>query len=281
LPTKLKLSDSIYRIFFTSRDVNNKTYIGSFDIDLNHPDKTFNRTIEPLIEPGELGFFDDHGVQACSTIRIGKQVYLYYLGWNPGLTKPLFYTSIGLAMSNDNGDSFKKFSTAPILQRSQYDPWMVSGGTVIELKGMYHLFYLSGFKFEMVNNVATSFYDIKIATSSDGINWERNGKIAIPLKEDETNISRLSIEKVNDLWLAFYPVKRKNDHYSMGFAVSKDLQSWERQDSLANLTKSPGQFDSEAHDKMEAIYYQNRIYLFYNGNNFGYDGIGLAISEQI
>ena len=278
LPTKLKINNSKYKIFFTSRDQFNKTYIGSFDIDLDSLE-ICNITKEPLISPGKYGFFDDHGVQACSVINIDNKIYLYYLGWNPSLTQPLFYTSIGLAFSEDNGISFKKYSKAPILQRSEYDPWMVSGGTVIKHNNQYYLFYLSGFKFEFDVNIPTSYYDIKIATSKDGINWNRDGHIALPLKENETNISRPTIEYFNNKWHAFYPVKTKNEKYSMGYANSDDLINWTRLDDLANLVKSENDFDSEAHDKMEVIHHKNKLFLFYNGNRFGYDGIGLAIAN--
>ena len=278
LPTKLKIDNSNYKIFFTSRDKFNKTYIGSFDFNLDTLLIT-NKSESPLISPGNYGFFDDHGVQACSALQYNDKIYLYYLGWNPSLTKPLFYTSIGLAISEDNGLSFSKYSEAPILQRSKYDPWMVSGGTVVEKDNLFYLYYLSGFKFEFNNDIATSFYDIKIATSKDGINWDRNGLIGLPLNDNETNISRPSIEFFDNMWHAFYPFKTKNEKYSMGYAFSEDLINWTRLDEFANLKKSENDFDSEAQDKMEVIHHNNKLFLFYNGNRFGYDGIGLAIAN--
>jgi len=277
LPTRLFLGGNNYRIYFTSRDSQNKTYVGYFEIDLKEPEKIVRISNKPVLSPGPLGYFDDHGVQACSIVRADNgDLYLYYLGWNPGLRKPLFYTSIGLAISKDGGETFSKYSKAPILQRSEFDPWMVSGGTVIRDDNVWRMYYLSGFKFEMHEDSAISYYDIKYAESDDGIHWERSGHIVLPLEKNESNISRMSIVNVGDTFYAFYPVKKFEEGYRMGFANSKDGINWTRHDEKAGLSVSNSGFDSDALDKMEVIFHKGQFYLFYNGNNFGYDGIGLA-----
>ena len=40
--------------------------------------------------PGKMGEFDDSGVMPSSVVRINtNKIYLYYIGWNLGVTVPL------------------------------------------------------------------------------------------------------------------------------------------------------------------------------------------------
>jgi len=274
LPTPLYLQGSVYRVYFSSRDNNNYAYIGYFDYDIERK-KVVKVSDSPVVSPGPLGFFDGQGAQATSVNKINNRIYLYYLGWNKGSPEPLFYTSIGLAISDDGGDSFSKYSRAPIIDRSEHDPWMVSGGTVVEKNGQYFMLYLSGQR-ALINGNAETEYDIRIAYSDDGLIWNRNGDIALGLEADETNISRVTIIKEGDTYRGWYPVKRKNIGYRVGYAESTDLVEWDRKRDAAEMRVSEEGWDSKAIDKMAVIIHQKKKYMFYNGNNFGYDGIGLA-----
>jgi hypothetical protein len=278
LPTRLRLGGSRYRIFFSSRDKAERAHVGRFDIDFA-TGLISNRVREPVLVPGDWGHFDDHGVQACSIACADNgDLYLYYLGWNTGKKTPLFYASIGLAISRDGGETFSKHSTAPIMQRSRYDPWMVSGGTVIRQGTDWLMYYLSGFKFEFTEWGPVSWYDIKIARSRDGLEWTRSGEVALPLQEGETNISRLTIDEHQGRYRAWFPVKRFDVGYRCGSAESLDGVNWNRSDDHG-LSMSDSGWDSEAIDKVEVIRCGDRLYMLYNGNQFGRDGIGLAHSD--
>tara|TARA_B110000046_G_scaffold22868_1_gene21619 strand:+ start:2112 stop:3026 length:915 start_codon:yes stop_codon:yes gene_type:complete len=280
LPTSLYLQDDLYRIYFTSRDVQNRTYVGYFDWDIKMNKVLRQITKEPLLASGPLGYFDDHGVQATSVVRFEEKVFMYYLGWNPSLTRPLFYTSIGLAISEDGGNTFQKYSTAPIMDRNKFDPWMVSGGTVLIENGIWRMWYLSGIDFVINQEGATSRYDIKYAESKDGIRWKREGYVCLSLSSNETNISRISIIMSDGIYKAWYPVKRKGvSGYRMGYAESKDGLVWNRMDHLSGIEVSKEGWDSLAIDKQEIIKHKETYYMLYNGNAFGRKGIGLAISE--
>lgn len=278
LPTALHLEGDLYRIYFTSRNENNGTHVGWFEWDASRPTETGAVSPEPVLSPGPMGYFDDHGVQATSVVRHGDKVYLYYLGWNPGLNMPLFYTSIGLAISHDGGRTFEKYSPAPIMERSKFDPWIVSGGAVRKEGDLWRLWYISGFRFEHVGERGCkTWYDIKYAESKDGIHWERNGHVCLPLMENETNISRPSIVVENGLYRSWYPTKKDGKGYRIGYAESTDGLSWNRMDDQVGIDVSSDGWDSEALDKLEVIAHGDTKFMMYNGNRFGYDGIGLAV----
>jgi hypothetical protein len=279
LPTALKIGPSEYRIYFTSRDERNRTHVGFFHWNPESPENTYDHSAGPVLAPGRWGCFDDHGVQATSLNRLGDKVYMYYLGWNPSLTTPIFYTAIGLAISEDGGLNFEKHSEAPIMGRHDVDPWMVSGGTVMEFGPGFTMYYLSGISFE-IEPVVRSSYDVKMAYSEDGIHWDRKGEVALGLKEGESNISRMSILQGDEGLRSWFPVKRESEKgYRCGYATSVDGKNWTRQDQLAGIAPSGEGWDSGAIDKMWVVEHEGTEFMFYNGNQFGLDGIGIAIRE--
>ena len=99
-----------------------------FNIDLSKKqdydflkDKIVYEHKKPVLSPGKLGSFDDNGVVPSSIVRHGKKIYLYYIGWKPQSTTR--YSLItGLAISNNSGFSFKRYSKAPILNLSDKIP---------------------------------------------------------------------------------------------------------------------------------------------------------------
>lgn len=278
IPSSIYIDQDVVRTYFNSRDNENKAYVGFFDWELKSK-KILNRVDKPVLSPGDYGLFDDHGVQVTSLVQHGESIYMYYLGWNPGLKKPLFYTAIGLAISTDGGLTFNKYSKAPIMQRSEYDPWMVSGGTVIYDNKIWKMYYLSGQKMDFEDDKVTSYYDLKYAESWDGISWKREGITCLSLQKNETNISRISILK-EEVFKAWYPYKVKGKYYTIGYAESVDGISWERKDNQVNIELSEVGWDSQALDKVEVIQGYGEKIMLYNGNNFGFDGIGLAILKE-
>lgn len=279
LPTILQLNEILFRIYFTSRDCENKTYVGYFDWSPESPLSICNISKDPVLSPGELGCFDAFGVQATSVIRHNDEVYMYYLGWVVGKPDPIFYTSIGLAVSKDNGATFEKYSKAPIMERSVFDPWMVSGGTVLKNKNDWKMYYISGISFQILAGKAESIYDVKLAESNDGLNWTRRGITPFPLLENETNISRISFIQEENKLRAWFPVKKRGVGYRCGYAESINGSEFERMDHLAGIDVSEDGWDNYSIDKMEVLKYNGRYYMFYNGNAFGRDGIGIAISD--
>ena len=65
--------------------------------------------------------------------------------------------------------------------------------------------------------------------------------------------------------------------YRLGYAESFDGLTWERRDEHAGLDVSSKGFDSEMVAYAAVVKYEGRRFMFYNGNNYGYDGIGLAV----
>jgi len=197
MPVVQRLGGDLYRVYFASRDEQNRSHVGWLEFDIRSPKNILHLSSDPLLAPGPLGFFDDHGTYAASIVEYGEKLYMYYIGWNSGLRQPLFYTAIGLAGSEDAGKTFRKMFKAPVLARSEFDPWMVSGPFVMLEQGIWRMWYLSGWKWEESCGSLQSFYHIKYAESKDGVQWERNGLVCLDHRPGERNIARPCIIKEN------------------------------------------------------------------------------------
>src|SRR3569833_3253325 len=119
----------LFKIYFSSRDKSNRSFTGYVVIDINYPNQILELSTAPVLSPGELGEFDDSGAMATWLTRQGDQKYLYYIGWNLGVTVP-FRNSLGLANSTP-GESFERYSSGPIIDRSVREPQFCASFCVI------------------------------------------------------------------------------------------------------------------------------------------------------
>ena len=279
LPFADHLKNNDYRIFFSSRNSDNYSQIGSIDIDITQPHKILNQSKTPILSIGDLGSFDEHGVMGSSLVNFKGKKYLYYIGWNVGKSIP-FRWSIGLAISKDGGKTFEKFSKGPILDRNHIDPYMVSSPTVIYDNNLWRMYYISPMKCFYENNSFKAPYNIRYAESEDGINWKRNGVIAIDFKyPNEFAVGRASIIKEKGLFRMWYSYSI--DKYRIGYAESLDGIKWERKDEQVGITVSEFGWDSESIEHCYVFNHLNSKYMLYSGNDFGKSGFGIANLDSI
>src|SRR5206468_2418892 len=115
------------RVYFASRTPEQRSHIGWVDVELSDRPVVRARAALPVLSPGPIGHFDEHGVFPASVVQHDDgRLWMYYVGWTQGVTPPLFYASIGLAVSEDGGNSFTRVSPAPVMSRSAFDPCLVT-----------------------------------------------------------------------------------------------------------------------------------------------------------
>ncbi len=119
LPVAVPLDDVTLRILFAGRDDSNRSRIGWIDVDARDPSTVRGVSEEPILPLGDRGTFDDNGMTPSCVVQSGSLTYLYYIGWNPQVTVS-YRLSIGLAVSEDGGRSYRRFSDGPILDRDRF-----------------------------------------------------------------------------------------------------------------------------------------------------------------
>jgi len=277
LPTPVKIKKNIFRVFYTSRNKKNQSFITFTDIKISSEIKIIKHAKKPVLKPGQLGCFDDNGVTPSSVIKIGKKIYLYYVGWKPKSTTRYSLMG-GLAISENNGKTFKRYSRSSIFQNNDKEPFQImTAPYVLKTKNDWKLWYVSCEKWKNPNY---PIYNIKYASSKDGLKWKQTGKISINLKKNERAVARPSVIYLNKKFYMWYCKENKVGQYNMGFAISKDGISWKRADNKVGIYKSKKGWDSEMIAYPNIICHQKKYFMFYNGNEYGKNGFGVAISEN-
>jgi hypothetical protein len=268
------LVDDIYRMYFTTRDKKNRSHVASIDVDIANPTSYISISEKPLLEPGDIGLFDDSGAMGSCLIHWHNKVYLFYQGWSLGVTVP-FYTSIGLAICDNNSKSFKKSSIAPVFDRNNVD-YMTSIPFVMIEDDVWRMWYGAYQTWRIENNKPKHYYCIKYAESLNGKKWNPTGKVCIDFKSNaEYAITRPSVLKENGVYKMWYCYR--GDSYRIGYAESYDGITWERKDDEVGIDVSKSGWDSEMIEYPFVFIHKGSKYMLYNGNRFGKSGFGYAV----
>ena len=272
------ISGDIFRIYFTCRNKESQSHIGYVDVDFSNDFKVTGISDKPVLAPGEPGIFDDSGVAMGYMINVGNKKHLYYLGWNLKVTVPWLNT-IGLATWNEGAGAFEKYSRAPIMDRSNEDPFSISYPSILFDRGKYRMWYGSNLKWGKVQDDMA--HVIKYAESTDGIHWNRTNEVHINLEHpNEYALSKPLVIKDGNLYRMWYSFRSNGDitTYRIGYAESKDGNSWVRKDNEAGIDVSAEGWDSEMICYPFVFDHKGTRYMLYNGNGYGKTGFGIARS---
>lgn len=292
-PQALVFQDFV-RIYFSTRakDHTNGKFISHIAfVDF---DKDFRNILaisdQPVINLGDLGCFDEHGIFPISPLRIEDKIYAYTCGWSRRLSVSV-ETSTGLAISNNGGRSFTKIGSGPVLTSSLHEPFLVGDSFVRKYGELFHMWYIFGKAWlePKLDEPVARIYKIGHAISSDGIKWEKEeGKAIIPdvlgLNECQALPSVIKIGRRYHMYFCYRQAtdfrKNSNRAYRLGYAYSDDLVLWTRNDDLAGIEPSSTGWDSEMMCYPHIFQSENNIWLLHNGNEFGRFGFGIARLDQ-
>jgi sucrose-6-phosphate hydrolase SacC (GH32 family) len=284
--------DDFVRVYFSAVA---KDKIGKY---LSHVlfvdfDKKFrkikNISDKTVISLGELGSFDEHGIFPMNIVRDDNKILGYTTGWNRKVSVSVD-ASIGLAISEDNGLTFKKYSNGPILTASLDEPFLVGDAFVAKFKNAYHMWYIYGYKWivDPMEDEPQRIYKIVHAISNNGISWEREGRHIITDKLNENECQALPtviyFENKYHMFFCYRQAtgfrKIKERGYRIGYAFSEDLVNWIRDDDNVGIDVSEEGWDSDMVCYPHVFQCEGEIYLLYNGNEFGRFGFGIAVLDD-
>jgi hypothetical protein len=281
--------DDFIRIYFSTRAVestgmffSNIAYV-DFSKDLKKVIGVSKNTVIPL---GELGTFDEHGIFPINPFKDGDRILAYTCGWSRRVSVSV-ETSIGVVYSDDNGNTFKRLGPGPILTSSINEPVLVGDGFVQKYNNTYFMWYIFGKTWIKATDTEppARVYKIAYATSLDGINWDKVEAKQIVLDIiDENECQALpTVVEHNGIYHMVFCFRHASDFrtnpkrgYKLGYAYSKDLQIWIRDDEKLNFSLPDEGWDSEMMCYPHLFKVDDQIFLLYNGNNFGRVGFGLA-----
>jgi hypothetical protein len=260
--------------------------VSYIDVEKDRPGKIIYVHDEPILELGTRGTFDEFGIHPSTVVKNGEEVWLYYVGWTRCVSVP-YSTSIGLAISSDNGKTFTKYAKGPLFGRRPNEPFLETGPFVLQEDNVWHMWYVSGIEWIENSERLDPIYLIMNAYSKDGINWERDGKPCLENKLNNECHAHPTVIQENGLYHMWFSYRSATEFrefggssYRIGYAYSEDLRNWTRDDEHSGIDLSEKGWDSE----MQAYPYVSKVegqyMMFYNGNNFGKYGFGYAVQNH-
>jgi hypothetical protein len=273
-----RLDAKRYKIYFSTRNSENRAQIGWIIVDIDNPAKILTLSQNPLLSLPGPGFFDEDGVMGCQILDVGARKHLYYIGWNRGVSVPMRNAN-GLAMSEDGGETFHRYSAGPIMDRSIHDACFVASMCVAPHGDGYGMWYQSCFDWRATAEGLQHQYHLKYAHSPDGVLWHRDGLVAIDFRyPNEYAMTTPRILRHQDGFVMWYCYRGgpAGDTYRIGFARSADGLKWHRLDEEVDLPPSDSGWDSDMVCYPFLFEHDGTLYMLYNGNGYGRTGFGLA-----
>lgn len=287
IPTVAGRHGNAIRILFSSRDVQNRSWIARLDANADSLSEVLLVHAEPVMQLGKPGAFDDCGMMPSCVIEHNHLHYLYYIGWNVRTTVP-YHNAVGLAVSED-GENYRRLFEGPIMDRTAEEPYFCATTCVRIENGIWRNWYLSCTGWDHIDGKVEPRYHLKYAESCDGIHWKREGRIAIDYTNcNEGGVVRASVHRSENLWHMWYSYRAQSDYrtntaasYRIGYAESSDGLTWLRMDAPPGIKPSDDGWDSFMLAYPEVFELNGKLIMLYNGNGFGSSGFGYAESSRL
>ena len=286
LPVVDQLEGETLRVFFASRDDQNRSRIATIDLAASDPSRVLRTASEPLLPLGKRGTFDDNGMTPSCIVADGQLRYLYYIGWNPQVTVS-YRLAIGLAVSEDGGNTYCRYSSGPLLDRDREEPFFNTAPCVVRERDHWRMWYSSCTGWTEVHGRAEPVYHVKYAESGDGLSWLRTGVVCIDHDPETQAIGRPWVIRLGDHYGMWFSYRGLIDYrtdprtsYRVGYAESHDGLRWDRKPDPQGLERSEGGWDSVMLAYTHILRTQDSWLCFYNGNGFGQSGFGYAVGED-
>ncbi len=284
-PAPILLNENTVRVYMGCWTDDKISRIGYVDVQADDPQRVIGTSTAPVLDIGRDGCFDENGVFPAHAYRFDDgRVYLYYTGFQLG-HKIRHYNFGGLAISEDGGQTFRRHSEAPVMDRADEGLFVRAGQSIERAEdGGFHVIYSAGSSWHMCQGELRPVYDVFYQKSPDGITLAKAGRKIVSCDLSvEHGLGRPQIIRLGDAHYAFYTRRIIEDmRYFIGCARSTDGVHWERIDHVFDHIPygKPGEFDGEM------IYFpavvktsETRALLFYSGNYFGRDGMGVMELE--
>lgn len=290
-PQALVLDDFV-RIYFStrSRDASGQylSHVAFVDVDRNVTRvlRTSSATVIPL---GGLGCFDEHGIFPINIVRHEGDIHGFTCGWSRRVSVPV-ETAIGRVVSHDEGLTFQRVGPGPVMAPSLLEPFLVGDPFVIVRDGVWHMWYIYGTAWvESPSDPGPArVYKIACATSADGTSWQRTGRTIVADTLGAHECQALpTVFEYGDRWHMYFCYRHATDFresrargYRLGYAWSRDLATWTREDASAGIDVSSAGWDSDMLCYPHVFHGRQQTYMLYNGNAFGRQGFGVAVLER-
>jgi|SRR5215467_1387974 len=275
-PLAIHLEGDIYRVFFSGRDVQNRSSVGFVDVEIS-TQKVIRSSNKPIFEYGQKDSFFSHGVSIGNCYEAEGDRYILFMGWqypNGGHWRG----EVGRLRLKDDL-SMELDGLDPFLGPDRTDPISLSYPWVLREGDHYKMWYGSTLTWDAGNQ--EMLHVINHATSMNGHEWNRLG-LAVPYKLGVAQAFSRPAVVVDSggyhMWFS-YRSGQPGERYRIGYAHSPSGDNWELRLAESGINVSESGWDSEMIEYPFVFDHKGQRYMLYNGNDYGRTGFGAAVFE--
>jgi predicted GH43/DUF377 family glycosyl hydrolase len=274
-PTPYRISDQLIRVYAGFRDDWGVSRIGYVDVRADDPLSVVHVSPEPVIDIGRDGCFDDNGMILGDIVEVPDGLYMFYVGFQR-VAKAKFLAFTGLAVSRDGGEHFQRMQETPILDRAHGRSTIGAVHSAMHDGNRWRLWYASGDNWEYVDGRPFPRYHIRYVETDDLSRIPHDDFACLYPRGSEYRIGRPRVYRLDSGYVMYFTRGNVSGAYFPGLAYSADGIHWERHDEELGLALSDGGWDSRVICYPALIRQRDKFLMFYNGNDMGLDGFGVA-----
>ena len=270
-PLIIKITEQINRLFFNSRDENNRSSIYSIDL-LGEDFATISDSIRLQHAFGQANSFYSHGISIGNSFKLGEKNYISIMGWknNPG---EHWSGRIGKVEVDSNSD-LMRIDEKVWFDLDEEDPISLSYPAIYQEGTTLSMWYGSTVTWDSGNG--EMLHILKEKRSKDGINFISSTSV-IPFKMDQAQaFSRPSIVNYNNRNLMAYSYRGSNDKYKIGFVWLDDFSTATQVGGIPPFLPSRENWENEMVEYPSLFVRNKKLFMLYNGNDYGKTGIGIT-----
>ena len=237
------LDEERIRVYVACLDADRVGRVGFVDVEARDPRRVLAVSPEPVLDVGPPAPSTTTASTAVAGAARGAAL-LYYVGWQLG-SKVRYYLFAGLAVSDNGGDSFRRVSQAPLLDRSDGELFVRTAPCVRCEDGVWKMWYIGGDSWVEGRGKQLPRYGLRYLESDDPRRWGSSGRLCMDVRGgDEHGFGRPFVVKEGGRYRMWYSVRTISAGYQLGYAESPDGLAWERMDEAAGIEPSAAGWDS-------------------------------------
>ncbi|RUL70931.1 hypothetical protein [Dyella choica] len=279
-PTPYRLNDEAIRVYAGFRDAQGVSRIGYVDVLAEDPLVVLRVSAEPVLEIGRGGCFDDNGMILGDVVQAPGGLHMFYVGFQR-VAKAKFLAFTGLALSSDGGESFQRRQETPILDRAPGRSTIAAVHSAMWANGRWRLWYAVGDDWEQIGGQPYPRYHIRYLETDSLDRMPHEDRICLLPRGTEYRIGRPRVYRMDGRYVMVFTRGNVTGEYFPGLAYSDDGVHWERHDEALGLELSAEGWDSRTLCYPALIQQGDHWLMFYNGNDMGMDGFGVAETAAV
>jgi hypothetical protein len=277
-PTPWRLDERTIRVYAGFRDGEGVSRIGYVDVLAENPSVVVRVSETPVLDVGRGGCFDDNGMILGDVVEAPGGLHMFYVGFQR-VARAKFLAFTGLAISTDGGECFVRVQETPILDRAPGRSTIGAVHSAIFDGAQWRLWYAVGDDWEFIDGRPFPRYHICCVTTGDLTDIPRDDHVCLRPRGNEYRIGRPRVYRMDDRYAMVFTRGNVTGEYFPGLAFSDDGIAWERRDEALGIALSGSGWDSRTLCYPALIRRDDDVLMFYNGNDMGVDGFGVAVAH--